>query len=677
MNVQPETTVISTGQEALGLSPLGESVVVDDLVNFLPAILWTARADGITDYSSSKWGKYTGEDFAALREGSWRGAIHPDDLPHSTQVWQESVHNVTPYQDKFRLRRRDGTYHWFLSRATPKLDQAGSAIKWYGVSLDINDLREVEERLDESEQKLRLTLEAAEVGGWEWDLSTGAMKWYGNMHQLFNLPIDAFDGNYNSFLNLIHPDDRSSVSLAASRSIETGADYRTEFRVLDSKNSLRWITAKGQVHFGGQDVPSRMMGIAYDITPRKEIEDARKRMLEREQSARLAAETTAQAKDEFLAIISHELRTPLSAMLGWAQILKTRRPGDPIYERALETIERNAKHQNQLIEDLLDTSRIMSGKLKLEVQPLYLGPLVEESLDVVRPAAEARNIALQAQLDPLPSLVMGDPNRLQQVVWNLLSNAIKFTPDGGSVSVQVGLEGNSITLTVRDTGKGIKPEFLPHVFDLFQQEDQTSTRRQGGLGLGLALAKKLVEMHGGTIKAESEGEGQGASFMVILPTKTEARTTVEMKAIELKKTLDLDSRPRLDGLRILVVEDEPDARDLLVIRLQQYGAEVIAASNAAEAWDQINRSGLKPNVIVSDIAMPGEDGYSLIRRIRTLSPEEGGRIPAIALTAYSRIKDRVQALAAGFQMHVPKPVDAAELVLAISSIVGRFSRRPN
>jgi CheY-like chemotaxis protein len=326
-----------------------------------------------------------------------------------------------------------------------------------------------------------------------------------------------------------------------------------------------------------------------------------------------------------------------------------------------------------LIEDLLDTTRILSGKLRIEVQPLYLESILEEAIDAVRPAAEAKEIELSLTIDTQQGLIVGDANRLQQVFWNLLSNAIKFTEPGGRVEARLERVDAEVRVTVRDTGRGIAPDFLPQVFDLFRQADSSSARRQGGLGLGLALARQLVEMHGGAIKADSPGEGQGSIFTITLPARLGERITSEMQAVEIKRTLDASGKPDLGGLRVLVVDDEADARDLLAIRLQQYGADVITASSVEAAIDWLTQEGSRPDLIVSDIAMPGEDGYSLMRRVRALDPEQGGRIPAIAVTAYSRPKDRVQALAAGFQMHVAKPVNASELAHAITSIVGRFN----
>ncbi|HEY9432305.1 MAG TPA: ATP-binding protein [Blastocatellia bacterium] len=478
----------------------------------------------------------------------------------------------------------------------------------------------------------------------------------------------------DDWVELIHPEDRAKAQGLVSAALESGEEgYQVEYRLRHRSGDYQTVCEVGLVE---RDEDGRARRVSCRVTEFVEQNDERMSQvleaLAREQTARAAAEANARAKDEFLAVVSHELRTPLSAMLGWAEVLRSRRPGDPIYERALQTIERNAELQSKLIEDLLDTARILSGKLSIEAQPLYLDAILEESLDVVRPTAEAKDIELIVTFDSAPGPILGDANRLQQVFWNLLSNAIKFTEPGGRVVARMERCEAEARIIVSDTGKGITPDFLPYVFDPFRQADSSSARRQGGLGVGLALAERLVEMHGGAIKAESAGEGQGATFTVTLPTRSGSRAISEMNAAEIGKTLDASDQPNLAGLRILVVDDEADARDLLAIRLQQYGADVITAPSAEAAMDALARLKPRPDLIVSDIAMPGEDGYSLIRRVRAMEPQQGGRIPAIALTAYSRTKDRVQALAAGFQIHIPKPVNAAELAHAIAGITGRF-----
>ncbi|WP_017653997.1 CHASE3 domain-containing protein [Fortiea contorta] len=382
-------------------------------------------------------------------------------------------------------------------------------------------------------------------------------------------------------------------------------------------------------------------------------------------------ETINRVKDEFLSVLSHELRTPLNAILGWAKLLRSGRLDDAKAEQGLEVIERNARSQAQLIEDLLDISRIITGKLRLKVRPIAPISVVEAALDTVRPAAQARGIRIQTVLDSDAGPVSGDPDRLQQVVWNLLSNAIKFTPKGGRVQVRLERINSHVEIIVSDTGQGINPEFLPYIFDRFSQADASTTRVHSGLGLGLAIARNIVELHGGTIHAQSPGEGQGTTFVVNLPLMIVHRPldTPDRVHSTANREVSLDNAPSLQGINIVVVDDEADTRELMITLLEQYGATVTAVASASEALEKITQ--LRPDVLISDIGMPEEDGYSLIRRVRSLTTEQGGQTPAIALTAYARTEDRIQALTAGFQTHIAKPIEPAELVAVIRSFVRR------
>jgi PAS domain S-box-containing protein len=414
--------------------------------------------------------------------------------------------------------------------------------------------------------------------------------------------------------------------------------------------------------------------IARDITERRHFEEELERLLLQERSLRAEAERAARLKDEFLATISHELRTPLNAILGWATMLR-RGPLDELTAaRGIEAIERNAKAQAQLIEDLLDVSRIISGNLRLELKPIALSSVVKGAMDSVQLAADAKEIRLQMVLDPAADNVRGDAARLQQVVWNLLSNSIKFTPPGGSVTVEIDRVDSTAQMTVTDTGEGISREFLPFVFDRFKQADGSTTRKHGGLGLGLAIARHLMEMHGGTIAASSPGEGLGSTFKVHLPLATanrivsgELEPNINRASTSLESATAVDA-PDLQGLRILVVDDEADAREMLKAGLNQFGANVMIVGSAQDALDLLMT--WRPDVLVSDIGMPAEDGYSLIEKVRALSSEQGGDVPAIALTGYVRVEERMRALAAGYQMFVPKPVEVSELGVIIVGLVG-------
>jgi len=400
-------------------------------------------------------------------------------------------------------------------------------------------------------------------------------------------------------------------------------------------------------------------------------------LLMREQMIRAEAEGANRAKDEFLSILSHELRTPLNAILGWSAMLRQRTLSEDKVLRALETIERNAKSQAQLIEDILDISRIITGKLRLQVRPVNLVPVIESAIESVRLAAEAKSIRLQSRLDSQAGLLLGDANRLQQVVWNLLSNALKFTPKDGRVEIRLERVNSHAEITVSDTGLGISSDFLPFVFDRFRQHDSTTTRSHGGLGLGLAIVRQLVELHGGTVTVVSPGIGQGTTFTVTLPAMIIPQPPSDPEPLNsiVEAKPRVEASPTLEGLQILVVDDEADALELLSTILQNNGAEVIAVASVKQALTILETAtDRSPDVLVSDIGMPDEDGYSLIGKLRQLEAQRGGKLPAIALTAYAASDDRRQALLAGFQMHLTKPVDAAELVAIVASLTGRTSR---
>jgi signal transduction histidine kinase/ActR/RegA family two-component response regulator len=419
-----------------------------------------------------------------------------------------------------------------------------------------------------------------------------------------------------------------------------------------------------------QRVDGRNVGRVWSV---RDITDQRRRLLDSERLARADAERASAMKDEFLATLSHELRTPLNAILGWSKILCM--PGvNPVdFQRGLEVVERNARIQAQLIEDLLDMSRITSGKMRLDIHPVSPAAVIEAALETVRPLAQAKGVLLTSTLDEAAALVNGDPNRLQQVVWNLLSNAIKFTDRHGRVQVSLRRAGSHVVVAVADTGVGIASEFLPHVFDRFRQADSSSTRTAGGLGLGLAIVKHLVELHGGTVQAQSPGRGAGTTFTIELPlvaTAAQAATTVERPRARGRSGSGGEIR-RLDltGVKVLVVDDNADARALIQRVLEACGANVVTAGTVSEAVLSVERA--RPHVLVSDVGMPEADGYELLRLVRGLGQSRGGGLPAIALTAFARSEDRTRALRAGFLHHIAKPVEPAELVATVASVVGR------
>jgi PAS domain S-box-containing protein len=411
-----------------------------------------------------------------------------------------------------------------------------------------------------------------------------------------------------------------------------------------------------------------------DITDRKRGEEERRLLLESAQSAQAEADIANDIKDEFLATLSHELRTPLTSILGWAELLTTGNLDAVASKRAVEIIGRNARAQRELIDDLLDISRIITGKLRLDVRPVELAPMIEGVVDGLRAAADARSIHLQTVFESRISATSGDPDRLQQIIWNLLTNAIKFTPKGGHVQVRLERIASHVEITVSDTGQGIDPNLLPHVFERFRQSDSSSTRRHGGLGLGLSIVRQLVELHGGTVTAESPGAGKGTTFKVILPLMSvhHELSIAETTRPPIESIPLTDPQPLLNDLRVLVVDDEPDARELVAVVLKQRGAEVVAVESASEALEEMVQQRF--DVLVSDIGMPLMDGYALIEKVRQLPAERGGKIPAAALTAYAGVEDRMHALSAGYQMHIPKPVEPAELTTVVASLAERYTK---
>ncbi|MEY2834055.1 MAG: hypothetical protein RLZZ574_3315, partial [Cyanobacteriota bacterium] len=411
-----------------------------------------------------------------------------------------------------------------------------------------------------------------------------------------------------------------------------------------------------------------------DITEGKRLQAQQAQLLIREQTARSVAEETNRTKDEFLSTLSHELRNPLNYIVGWASMLRTKKLNETQTAQGIETIERGAKALNQLIEDILDISRITTGKFKLNPQVVEIAPLVRAAIAIVHLSADAKNIKIQSRLASTTENILGDPTRLQQIIWNLLTNAIKFTPKGGKIKVTLKYVDAQAQIQVSDTGQGISSEFLPYVFDRFRQADGSQTRSNSGLGLGLSIVRHLVELHGGTVRAESPGEGQGATFTVRLPLRlnlTENATLGNLKSTTDKSKVSIDDLPSIQGVRVLIVDDDADLREFFVTALEPYGVTVTAISSVSEALSTLAANPQAYDVLLSDIGMPEEDGYALIRQVRALSVEAGGQIPAAALTAYASEEDCQKAIAQGFQMHVAKPVKPTQLVRVVADLAGR------
>ncbi|MEH2068168.1 MAG: response regulator [Nostoc sp.] len=556
----------------------------------------------------------------------------------------------------------------------------------------------VNAELRQSEERFRSLSTCSPVGIFEID-TEGRCRYTNPRYQTI-CGMKAAESLENRWLESVHPEDRERAVTSWSTYINQGRDYSQEFRFQTAHGNVLWVQVRSSPMLSGQGELLGYVGTLEDITERKQAEEVRAQVI-REQTARQEAEAANRMKDEFLAVLSHELRTPLTSMLGWSKILRSKKLDEKATSRALEAIERNATSQMQLIEDILDVSRIIRGQLRLNICAVNLISVMEAALEAVRPLAEAKEIQLKTALDTSIGSVYGDPARLQQVVWNLLTNAIKFTHKGGKVEVSLStyfgfsiedlgrksesknfnssnidesinsesqianLKFQYAQIQVIDTGIGISAEFLPKVFERFRQADSTTTRSHNGLGLGLAIVRHLVELHKGTICAESPGTEQGATFTVRLPLLQDNNDNIP--TTELAEIPSPGVSTPLAGLKVLVVDDEADTRNFLSFMFEDYGAVATAVASVDEALAVVEQA--KPDILISDIGMSEQDGYTLIRKLRSLEPEKGGGIPAIALTAYTREEDRLQALAAGFQQHLSKPIDPTKLIGMVVNIL--------
>ncbi len=532
--------------------------------------------------------------------------------------------------------------------------------------------KRAQEALKQSEEQLRLALEAANMGAWDYDVLTGAVTWSSSLEAIHGLAPGGFGGTFDDYLRDIHPEDREDVLKSLKSTIEQGAEHDIEYRIVLGDGSIRWVEGKGEAIRDETGKAIHMTGVCMDISERKRAEREREQLLGREQDARSEAEAANRAKDDFLAVVSHELRTPLNSIVGWVDILLANPQRDEAHiARALEVISRNAGLQARIIEDILDVSRIVTGKLPLDIRPVELSAIIQAAVAAVQPTADAKQIQVRQMLDRSTDPVSGDPQRLQQIVWNILSNAIKFTPDGGEVEIKLQQTDCNARITVSDTGEGIHPEFLPRIFDRFSQADTSTTRSYGGLGLGLAIVRHLVELHGGTVEAYSAGERQGAVFVVTIPCESGRMAAAGLQAVS-EGDRRSDGAAPLTGIRVLVVDDDFDSREVLAALLSLRGAEARSAGSVREALEALTE--WRPDVLVSDIGMPGEDGYDLIRKIRLRRSEEGGEIPAIALTGYAAAHEGDRALSAGYHTHLAKPVEPRHLVKIIASLGGANQR---
>lgn len=589
-------------------------------------------------------------------------------VPDEADGWVEMYRRVLLTGEPIRFERELVSTRRYLELSAFRVEPA-SRRQVAVLFQDVTDQRRAAEALRNSEHRLRQMADTMAHMIWV-TRPDGYHEWYNRRwYEFTGVPDGSTDGE--AWNGMFHPDDQARAWRRWRHSLDTGDYYEIEYRLRHHSGEYRWVLGRALPIRSDRGEIERWFGTCTDIHAMRQLIDEREHLLQSEQAARVESERAGRMKDEFLATLSHEIRTPLNAILGWATILRSGRFRASGAAHGLEIIERNARLQAQMLEDLLDMSRIISGKLRLDVQRLDVADVIRAAAQTVEPTAAAKDIRVQLVLDQQTGPVSGDPSRLQQVFSNLLSNAIKFTPKGGRVQVLLERINSHLEISVIDTGEGIDPAFLPHVFDRFRQADATTTRRHGGLGLGLAIVKQVVELHGGTVRAKSPGKNQGATFVVSLPL-TVVHPEVEPLPSRRHPTAEpiavaVDSNVQIAGVRVLVVDDDPDARALLQRLFEERGATVSTASSATEALAILQAE--RPDVLISDIGMPDEDGYALIRRVRSLLPEHGGRTPAIALTAYARTEDRVKAVVAGFQHHLAKPIETVELLVTVASMV--------
>jgi PAS domain S-box-containing protein len=683
------------------------------LTNAIPQLVWINQPDGRISYFNQRWQTYTGVALE-LNVGLWPEIIHPDDFQGASAIRSQAIQAGEAYEVECRLKRCDGVYRWHLARIVPLKTEQGEILCWFGTATDIDEIKQVaagQQFLAEASSVLAKSLDEQDISSSIVRLSVpfladfccfdllndGALQRVAWQHvnpnqQLWFNRIQRYvptqDFYQHPIIDVLQSGDAKLVTHVEDDWVQAIATSEEHLQFIRDCHIQSIMTVPLIAH-------DRKLGVLtfcftadsarrYNSTHLALAKELAHRAAFAVDNAQLYhhAQEANRVKDEFLAILSHELRSPLNPILGWSKLLQVRKFNETSLMQGLQTIERNAKLQTQLIDDLLDVARILRGKLSLEVEPVDLELAIDAALETVHLAAVAKSIQIQTYIDPQVGAVAGDAGRLQQVIWNLLSNAVKFTPEGGRVEVRLErkAEGRRQTaeldtqpsalcplpsafaeITVSDTGKGISAEFLPHVFDYFRQADSKTTRKFGGLGLGLAIVRHIVELHGGTVWADSPGEDQGATFTVSLPLLKSVRPQVESN--EPAHSPSLSQHP-LQNLRVLVVDDEVDSREMVTVLLQQSGAIVTAVTSATAALQALAEGAI--DIVISDIAMPDTDGYMLMQRLRTETKQAP---PAIALTAYAGEANQQKALAAGFQAHLSKPIEPTTLVATILDLL--------
>ena len=640
-----------------------------ELFDRMPQLGWTARPDGYIDFYNRGWYEYTGTTFADMAGWGWQSVHDPSTLPSVKERWSASIATGQDFEMEFPLRRHDGVFRWFLTRVRPLRDAQGTIVRWVGINTDVTVIRELRESLDRERANLREIFQLAP-----------------SFMARARGPNHVFEEANPSYMRLVG-EDRPLLGLSAREALpeiegqglfelldsvySTGAPFTgTEVRVMLRRGDALEELYVDFVYQPTRNAQGQVDGVfahGADVT-------AQVRARQQIEQQAIELRQANHAKDQFLATLSHELRTPMTAVLGWTRLLRMGLSASEA-PAAVEAIEQAASAQAQLIEDVLDVSRITSGKFTFERRPVDLATVAGAAITALHPTAAARKVEILTSFPPALPPVAGDEGRLQQVIWNLVSNALKFTPKGGSVTVRITHTGSVVRLNVQDTGEGIAADFLPFVFEPFRQGDASTTRAHGGIGLGLSIVRSIVELHGGRVTAASEGKGRGSSFTVELPV-LESEPAIGERPASAPLSLDparIEELPLLPGAVVLIVDDQAYTRDVTAAILRRTHATVHAASSVREGLEMLREH--EPDVVVCDIAMPGEDGYDFVRSVRALDPPASDT-PIVALTAYARPHDRLQALNAGFNDYLKKPAEPLDLARTVLQLTtGRQAGR--
>ena len=631
------------------------------LVEQSPTPIWHCDVDGRFKYINPAWLHYAGRTFEQELADGWARGIHQEDAARCLEIFDQRRANHQPFETAYRRLRHDGAYRNVVDRAVPLYDARKKFSGLMGHCVDIHDYRRSGHPAKEFDEFRFL---ADLIPHMIFTTTPEGQNEYSNQFAADYIGVDGEHLTGERWAEALHPDEQQAMFARWQHCLITGESFEMLYRFRRAVDGqFRWFLGRAAPLRGPDGRIMKWFGLNTDLHDQRMAEMERIELLAREQKARADAEAANRLKDEFLATLSHELRTPLSAILGWIQLLRTETLTDAQRAHALETIDANAKLQTQLVADILDVSRIITGKLRLEMKWLDLGRVVNAAIETLRPAATAKGIEVKLRVDPQLEPMHGDAERLQQVMWNLLANAIKFCSRGGRVAVTIAPVENQLEVIVNDDGEGIPADTLPHIFERFRQGDNSTRRRHGGLGLGLAIVRHLVELHGGTVSAESPGVGLGATFRVQLPKLATQALDAAHEAPR-----PAAPAPGLTGLHVVVLDDDAGIREILCLFLEGSGARVTSVTTVAGAMKAV--AAERPDAVISDISMPDEDGYDLVRQLRAFD-RDGQSIPVLALTAHARLEEQHRTLSAGFHAHLTKPVDMKELVAVVAKLCGR------